>query len=70
MNTVQQLQIFVAVVDNGGFARAAEALGMGRPGVTNAINALEDSIGVRLLHRTTRRSSLTGEGELLYERAT
>lgn len=67
---VHQLQIFVSVVDNGGFARAAEALGMGRPGVTNAVNALEASIGVRLLHRTTRRSSLTGEGELFYERAT
>jgi LysR family transcriptional regulator for bpeEF and oprC len=70
VDIVQQLRIFVAVVDNGSFARAAEALRMGRPSVTNAVAALEASVGVRLLHRTTRRSSLTGEGELFYERAT
>ncbi|MET0219807.1 MAG: LysR family transcriptional regulator [Tardiphaga sp.] len=70
MDIFQQLRIFVAVVDNGGFARAGEALHMGRPRITNAVSALEDSIGVRLLHRTTRRSSLTGEGELFYDRAT
>ena len=58
------------VVDSGGFARAAEALRMGRPSVTNAVSALEAAIGARLLHRTTRRSRLTGEGELFYERAT
>ena len=69
LDFVQQLRIFVAVADNGSFARAAAALRMGRPGVTNAVSALEASIGVRLLHRTTRRSSLTGEGELFYERA-
>ncbi|WP_213979411.1 LysR substrate-binding domain-containing protein [Sphingomonas sp. dw_22] len=69
MDFVQQLRIFVAVADNGSFARAAAALRMARPGVTNAVSALEASIGVRLLHRTTRRSSLTGEGELFYERA-
>lgn len=41
MDFTQQLRIFVAVVDNGSFARAAEALLMARPSVTNAINALE-----------------------------
>ncbi len=70
MDFIQQLRIFVAVADNGSFARAAAALRMGRPSVTNAVSALEASIGVRLLHRTTRRSSLTGEGELFYARAT
>ncbi len=69
MDFVQKLRIFVAVADNGSFARAAAALRMARPSVTNAVSALEASIGARLLHRTTRRSSLTGEGELFYERA-
>src|SRR5277367_3595510 len=69
MDFLQHLRIFAAVVDNGSFARAAEALRVGRPSVTNAVSALEDSVGARLLHRTTRRSSLTGEGELFYERA-
>ncbi|MBB3612134.1 LysR family transcriptional regulator [Rhizobium sp. BK602] len=69
MDFVQQLRIFVAVVDNGSFARAAEALRMARPGVTNAVRGLEGMVGARLLHRTTRRISLTGEGELFHERA-
>ena len=70
MDFVQQLRIFVAVADNGSFARAAAALRLARTSVTNAVSALEASIGARLLHRTTRRSSLTGEGEIFYERAT
>ena len=70
MDFTQQLRIFVAVVDNGSFSRAAEALRMARPGVTNAVNGLEGEIGARLLHRTTRRISLTAEGEQFYDRAT
>lgn len=70
MDFIQQLRVFVSVVDNGSFARAADALRMARPSVTNAIGRLETSVGARLLHRTTRRTSLTGEGEQLYDRAT
>ncbi|GAA3698795.1 putative multidrug efflux transcriptional regulator CeoR [Sphingomonas cynarae] len=70
MDFPQQLSVFVAVVDNGSFSRAAEALRMARPSVTNAINALEATLGARLLQRTTRRTSLTAEGERLYDRAT
>lgn len=70
MDFAQQLRVFVAVVDNGSFSRAAEALRMARPGVTNAINALEADVGARLLQRTTRRTSLTAEGERFYDRAT
>ena len=70
MDFSQQLAIFVAVADNGSFSRAAEGLRMPRPSVTNAINALEVALGARLLQRTTRRTSLTAEGERLYERAT
>lgn len=70
MDFSQQLRIFVAVVDNGSFSRAAEALRVARPSVTNAVNALEEALGARLLQRTTRRTSLTAEGERLYGRAT
>ena len=69
MDFVQQLQIFTSVADNASFARAADILKMTRAGVTNAISALENDMGARLLHRTTRRTSLTAEGEILYERA-
>ena len=70
MDFTQHLRIFVTVVDNGSFSRAAEALRMARPSVTNAINALETQLGARLLQRTTRRISLTTEGEQFYDRAT
>lgn len=69
MDFIRQLQIFVAVVETGSFARASDALRMARPGVTKAIGGLEAALGVRLFHRTTRRIGLTGEGESLYERA-
>ncbi|WP_369929390.1 LysR family transcriptional regulator [Xanthomonas sp. NCPPB 2632] len=67
---IRQLQIFVTVAESGSFARASDTLRLARPSVTKAINELESRVGVRLLHRTTRRTSLTGEGESLYDRAT
>lgn len=70
MDLIRQLRIFVAVIEAGSFSRASDALRMARPGVTKAIGELEATLSVRLLHRTTRRISLTGEGESLYERAT
>lgn len=70
MDFLRQLRIFVTVVEAGSFARASDALRMARPGVTKAVSGLEATLGARLLHRTTRRLALTGEGESLYERAT
>jgi len=60
---------FVATVDEGSLTRAAEALGVPRPTVSKRLARLEERLGVRLLHRTTRRMKLTEHGELLYERA-
>lgn len=69
MDLLQQLRIFVTVAERGSFARSAEALVLARPRVTNAVAMLEREMGVRLFHRTTRRTTLTGEGELLYDHA-
>lgn len=69
LDFAQKLRIFVAVAEAGSFARAATALGMSRPGVTNAVAGLETELGVRLLQRTTRRTRLTGEGEAFIDRA-
>lgn len=69
MNLLQRLRIFVTVAERGSFARSAEVLALARPRVTEAIAELEREMGVRLLHRTTRRTTLTGEGELLLDRA-
>lgn len=69
MEFIQQIKVFVTVADLGSFAKAADALHMTRPSVSNAITTLENQLATRLLHRTTRRSSLTAEGELFYHKA-
>jgi DNA-binding transcriptional LysR family regulator len=60
-----QLTAFVAVAEQRSFTRAAEQLGLSTPSLSQAIRALEESFGVRLLNRTTRSVSLTDAGEEL-----
>jgi len=63
------IPIFVAVVENGGFSPAARKLGISKSAVSKRINQLEAHLGVRLLHRTTRKLSLTEAGERYFEHA-
>lgn len=63
------LVAFVASVETGGFAPAGRRLGVSASAVGKAVARLEARLGVRLLHRTTRSIALTGEGNLLFERA-
>lgn len=58
---------FIAVVHEGSFARAAERLGIGRSAISRSVQKLEHQLDTRLFLRTTRSTSLTGEGELFYE---
>jgi len=60
---------FVAIVEYGSLTRAAEVLGLPRPTVSKRLARLEARLGVRLLHRTTRKMTLTEQGELLHARA-
>lgn len=62
MDRLQTLEVFVAVAEGGGFARAAARLHLSPPVVTRAIAALEDRLGVRLFNRTTRSVALTEAG--------
>ena len=57
------MRVFQKVIDEGGFAAAARALDMSSAGVTRQIADLEHYLGTRLLHRTTRRVSLSPAGE-------
>ena len=68
MDKYLEMQTFAAVVDVGSFVGAAQALEMSKPAVSRHISELEARLGVRLLHRTTRRLSLTEEGEVFYAR--
>ena len=71
MNNLQNedLRVFVTVVRKGGFAAAAEELGMSPAYVSKRIGVLEDILGVRLFQRTTRRVVITADGEQVYARA-
>lgn len=62
------ISMFVRVVEAGSFALAGQRLGLSRSAVGKAIARLEDRLGVRLFHRTTRSQSLTAEGQGFYER--
>jgi DNA-binding transcriptional LysR family regulator len=61
------MSVLAAVVSNGSFASAADAMNLSPPGVSRAISRLESRLGVRLFERSTRSLSLTEEGRRLYE---
>lgn len=61
------IAVFMQVVQDGSFTLAAERLDMTKSGVSKSIARLEDSLGVRLFQRTTRRLSLTEEGRQFSE---
>jgi len=65
----EDLRVFVTVVRKGGFAAAAEELGMSPAYVSKRIGVLEDILDVRLFQRTTRRVVITADGEQVYARA-
>jgi DNA-binding transcriptional LysR family regulator len=67
--TVTDVSCFVAVVDHGSFSAAAEALEMSRSAASKLVSKLEARLGARLLHRTTRRLSLTEAGQSFYSGA-
>jgi len=70
MDKLQALRVFVRVVDAGSFTRAAELLAMPKSAVTRQIQGLEQSLGITLLLRTSRRLSMTEQGAAYYQGAT
>ncbi|MBS9478063.1 LysR family transcriptional regulator [Ancylobacter radicis] len=68
-NRAGEMQVFVRVVEAGSFSEAARALLMTPSTVSKLIGRIEARLGVRLLERSTRRLSLTAEGQVYYERS-
>ena len=69
MDKFADLEAFTAVVEAGSFSAAGERLGIAKSVVSRRISQLETRLDSRLLHRTTRRLSLTDAGKNFYQRA-
>jgi DNA-binding transcriptional LysR family regulator len=63
MDRITAAEVFINVTRSGSFTATADRLSMSRPMVTRYVEALESWFGVRLLHRTTRKVTLTSLGE-------
>jgi len=68
LDRIDLFRIFARVVECASFTRAADTLGLPRSSVSSAVAALEQRVGARLLHRTTRKVSPTHDGAAFYER--
>ena len=68
MDRLSAMEVFTNVVEFEGFSAAASHLGISRASVSKQVIQLEESLGARLLNRTTRRVSVTEVGEAYYER--
>ncbi len=66
---LKDVEVFITVAADGSFSRAARTLGLPTSTVSRRVSRLEDALGARLLHRTTRKLSLTDAGRLYFEGA-
>ncbi|NWB31280.1 LysR family transcriptional regulator [Pseudomonas gingeri] len=64
---LNEILIFMAVVDAGSFVGGGQAMGLTRSAAGKAVTRLEETLGVRLLNRTTRTLGLTEEGRIFYD---
>ncbi|MEQ4922939.1 LysR family transcriptional regulator [Proteus hauseri] len=69
MDKIKASEVFITIVKQGSMIKAADYLGMSRAMVTRYLNEMEQWAGVRLLHRTTRKQSLTSVGEQVYQQS-
>lgn len=66
---VDTLKVFITVVEQSHFSRAAEMLNLSQPGVSLHIRNLENELGTKLIHRSPKHVKMTEDGEILYVRA-
>ncbi len=70
INRAAEMEVFVRVIERGGFSAAAREFRMTPSAVSKLVARLEARLGTRLVNRTTRKLLLTPEGDAFYERAT
>jgi len=68
MPTLEGIREFLQVVECGSFSKASDLLGLSVAQVSRLVTRLEKKLGVRLLYRSTRKISLTEEGEIYYQK--
>lgn len=69
MNELVDLRVFVEVARRLSFTDAATSLGINKSAASKAVSRIEDRLGVKLLQRSTRKLSLTEEGNRLFEKS-
>src|SRR5664279_3673648 len=69
MSLLNQMRIFTRVAELASFTGAATDLGLPKASVSTAVQRLEQALGTRLLHRSTRNVVLTQDGQPFYERS-
>ena len=68
-NLLPDLAIFVLIIDQGSFTAAAKAAGSTPSAISRSVSRLEQALGSKLLHRTTRKLALSETGKMVYEHA-
>ncbi|MFQ3229661.1 LysR family transcriptional regulator [Reinekea sp.] len=69
MGQLEDIQVFVRIVEAAGIGRAADQLNIAKSAVSRRLSDLEERLGTKLINRTTRRSSLTDAGRSYYQQA-
>jgi len=69
MGQIEDIQVFIKVVDAGGISRAAEQLNLAKSAVSRRLSELEARLKTKLIQRTTRQFNLTEDGRLYYQKA-
>ncbi|GGI75651.1 LysR family transcriptional regulator [Shewanella hanedai] len=68
MGQLENMQIFIKVVETGGITKAAEQLNLAKSAVSKRLSEIEQQLSVKLINRTTRKSSLTEAGNIYYQK--
>ncbi|MBW8185482.1 LysR family transcriptional regulator [Shewanella nanhaiensis] len=68
MGQLENMQIFIKVVETGGITKAAEQLNLAKSAVSKRLSEIEKQLSVKLINRTTRKSSLTEAGNAYYQK--